>query len=514
MSEMLLEALNITKSFGSVQVLKDITFKCAPGQIHGLIGENGAGKSTLLKILAGVFSPDQGEVRFHGETVRDFSPKAALSRGISIIFQEFSLIPVMTVAENIFVGREPLGRFGRLDRKTMRRQAEELLARVGLSIDPNRPIETLSVAEQQTVEIARALSRKSDLLILDEPTAALADQEAEKLFTILRELRAQGTSIVFVSHRLSEILHLVDVITVLKDGQLVGTDRVEAFDESRLISMMVGRDLEHTFPPKRPVKVDEPLMKVSGFTAANGAFRDVDLNLHRGEILGIAGLEGHGQSELLRSMFGLEPLASGTLAINGRTLSSLSPRRCIAEGIVFASDDRKREGLVLPFDIRENVALSTMKARQTLSFIHARAEQKQAEESIKTLQISPSRSNAVLRYLSGGNQQKVVLGRWLAAKPSVLMLAEPTRGIDVGTKIEIYNLLRKLADEGVGVIVVSRDMVELLGLSDRILVMADGRTVAELDPEHASEEEVMRAIVRGSASRTAKPEASVTVASH
>lgn len=498
---MLLEAENISKSFGAFQALKGVTLCCERGEIHGLVGENGAGKSTLLKILSGVFRPDGGEVRFRGETIGNFDPRSAADQGISIIYQEFSLIPAMTVAENIFIGREPLARFGRLDRRAMRASAEELLSRVGLSIDPDRPIDTLSVAEQQTVEIARALSRKSDLLILDEPTAALADQEAERLFDILRELKAGGTSIIFVSHRLYEILDVADTVTVLKDGQLVGTDQVEAFDEARLISMMVGRDLEHTFPPKRPVRADRPLMEVKGLSARSGAFRDVDLSLHRGEILGVAGLEGHGQSELLRSFFGLEPISSGTITIDGRALGTPSPRHCIKEGIAFVSDDRKKEGLVLPFDVRENITLSTMQERQTLSFIHGQEERQVAREMAKRLKVAPPRIEAVVRYLSGGNQQKVVLGRWLAANPAVLLLAEPTRGIDVGTKIEIYNLLRRLADEGVGIIVVSRDMVELIGLSDRILVMASGRIVAQLDERQANEEAIMHAIVRGTSVR-------------
>ena len=498
---MLLEARNITKTFGSLKALKDVSLNCEAGEIHGLMGENGAGKSTLLKILSGVFTPDSGDILFQGKPVTEFNPKSALARGISIIYQEFSLIPAMSVAENIFIGREPLGRLGRLDRRAMRHDTEELLNRVGLKISPDRTIDSLSVAEQQTVEIARALSRRSDLLILDEPTAALAETEADKLFAILRELRAGGTSIVLVSHRLYEILDIADVVTVLKDGQLVGTDRASAFDEARLISMMVGRDLEHTYPPKRPIQTDKPLMEVKNFTSRSGAFQDVGLKLHRGEILGIAGLEGHGQNDLLRSLFGLEPLQSGTITINGKTLDAPTPRRCISEGIVFASDDRKKEGLILPFDVRENITLSTMKQRQTLSFIHAAQERRLAEEMIAKLQVSPPRTNAMVRFLSGGNQQKVVLCRWLATKPSVLMLAEPTRGIDVGTKIEIYNLLRKLADEGTGIMVVSRDMVELLGLSDRILVMADGRAVATFDGAEASEESIMRAIVRGHTTR-------------
>jgi len=494
----LLEVEALDKSFGSTEALRGVTFSCGRGEIHGLVGENGAGKSTLLKMLAGVFPPDRGEIRLEGQAIRSFHPGSAARHGIAIIYQELSLIPALTVAENIHVGREPDAHFGRLDRAAMRDAARRMLARLGLSIDPDRSIGTLTVAEQQAVEIARALSVEAKLLILDEPTAALADREARQLLEILRDARAAGTSVIFVSHRLHEVLEVADVITVLKDGRVIGTNAAGAFDESRLISMMVGRELSHTFPARHAISRDKTVLEAEHLTARDESFADVSLRLYRGEILGIAGLEGHGQRELLRALFGLEALGGGTIRVDGELLGSPTPARCIEKGIAFVSDDRKGEGLILPFGIGANIALSTMWRRQTLSFIHWRAERKLGREMVQRLQIQPPELARLVRYLSGGNQQKVVLGKWLAAVPSMLLLSEPTRGIDVGTRVEIYALLRRLADAGIGILAVSRDMIELLGLCDRILVVAEGRIVAELDGPAATEEAVMRAIVAGS----------------
>ena len=494
---MLLEVSDLHKSFGGSQALRGVNFACERAEIHGLVGENGAGKSTLLKILAGVQPPDRGEVRFQGEPIRDFTPASSSRRGIATIYQEFSVVPALTVAENIYIGREVLGTFGRVDRAAMNRNAEKLLARVGLAIDPKRRGDTLGVAEQQAVEIARALSRDVELLILDEPTAALADKEAEKLFEILRALKAEGTGVIFVSHRLYEILGITDRITVLKDGQVVTSDRSDAFDEARLISAMVGRDLAHTFPPKPQHRSEQALLRVEGLSALDGSFTDVSLDLHRGEILGIAGLEGHGQRELLRAIFGLENVESGTISLAQTRIEQASTRKRTAAGLGFVSDDRKAEGLILPFDVRKNICLATMRMRQTLGFINMRREHDAALEAATRLELHPLRVDAAVRHLSGGNQQKVVLAKWLMTNPKVLLLAEPTRGIDVGTKVQIYGLLRSLAEQGLGIIVVSRDMIELLGLSDRIAVMADGKLVKELDGAAATEEAVMSAIVQG-----------------
>lgn len=494
----LLEVEALSKSFGSTHALQGVTFSCGRGEIHGLVGENGAGKSTLLKILAGVFPPDSGEIRLNGERVRSFSPATAGKHGISIIYQEFSLIPALTVAENIHIGREPAGRFGRLDRAQMREAARAALARLGLAIDPDRSIGTLTVAEQQAVEIARALAVDAKLLILDEPTAALAEREAQRLLEILAGARNHGTSIVFVSHRLHEVLQIAEVITVLKDGRVMASRPTSAFDESRLISLMVGRELAHTFPARHAISRAEVALKATHLTARDASFIDISFSLYRQEILGIAGLEGHGQRELLRALFGLEPLRDGEIRIGEKTLSSPAPRRSIDRGIAFVSDDRKGEGLILPFDTAANISLATMRRRQTLGFIHRRAERRAAREMVERLQIQPPSLTRLVRYLSGGNQQKVVLGKWLIAAPRALLLSEPTRGIDVGTRVEIYSLLRGLADEGLGILAVSRDMVELLGMCDRILVMTDGRITAELDGARATEEAIMGAIVAGS----------------
>lgn len=504
---MLLEVEALSKSFGSTHALAGVGFSVASGQIHCLVGENGAGKSTLLKILAGVFAPESGEVRLAGEAIHSWHPDAAARRGIAIIYQEFSLIPALTVAENIHLGREPGLTLYRLDRKGMQAAARRLLARVGLEIDPSRRIASLTVAEQQAVEIARALSANARLLILDEPTAALAEREAKRLLGILKDVAAAGTAIIFVSHRLHEVLEIADAITVLKDGKVMGSDLAARFDEGRLISMMVGRELSHTFPAKPAAREGAAIFEVQDFSARDGSFRNIALGLKSGEILGIAGLEGHGQRELLRAMFGLEPLASGEIRIGRRRFARLTPARAIREGIVFVSDDRKGEGLILPFDIRANIALPTMRQRETLSVIHARAERRLAEEMSRRLNVQPPAIDRLVRYLSGGNQQKVVLGKWLAAEPKVLLLSEPTRGIDVGTRVELYEKLRRLADGGLGIVAVSRDMIELIGISDRILVMVDGRVAAELAGVAATEEAIMRAIVAGGRRRAAWSEA-------
>jgi ribose transport system ATP-binding protein len=492
----LLKVKNLSKSFGPVEALRNVTFHCAGGEIHGLVGENGAGKSTLLRILAGVHPPDEGEIWLEGRQIEMFQPAIARSRGIAIIYQEFSLIPHLTVAENIYLGHEHLGRFGQVERKAMQEDAKRLLARVGLAIDPGRKIESLSVAEQQAVEIARALSLEARLLILDEPTAALGEQEAERLLAILRDVRSRGAGIIFVSHRLHEVLKIADVVTVLKDGQVVGTEKTTSLDQPRLISMMVGREISHTFPARRPSGGTPTILAVDRLSARSGAFTNISFELHKGEILGIAGLEGHGQRELLRALFGLEPVISGSIKIEGEELTRPSPRRCIDRGIAFVSDDRKGEGLILPFDIRENVCLATMGERQILSFVQEQAEKELTKRIVERLDVHPRRISQLVRLLSGGNQQKVVLGKWLAAMPKVLLLAEPTRGIDVGTKLEFYALLRRLEDEGLGIAICSRDMIELLGLSDRVLVVARGTLAAELVGEAATEEAIMEAIVK------------------
>jgi rhamnose transport system ATP-binding protein len=492
----LLEVEDLHKSFGGSHALRGVNFACDGAQIHGLVGENGAGKSTLLKTLAGAQAPDRGEIRFQGQPIREFTPASAAKRGIATIYQELSIVPALTVAENIYIGREPLRRGRRVDRVTMNRNAEALLQRIGLAMDPSRRGETLGIAEQQAVEIARAVSRNAKLLILDEPTAALADKEAENLFGILRALAADGAGVIFVSHRLYEVLSITSHITVLKDGQIVTSDRTSSFDEARLISAMVGRDLQHTFPPKARAR-GEPVLRVENLSAADGSFGGVDLELRRGEVLGVAGLEGHGQRELLRAIFGLEKIATGAITLGQTRLEKASTRRRAAAGLAFVTDDRKGEGLILPFDVQRNIGLATMRLRQTLGFIQTKRERAIAFELGRRLQVNPLRTDVVVRHLSGGNQQKVVLAKWLVTEPRVLMLAEPTRGIDVGTKVEIYGLLRTLANQGMGIIVMSRDMIELLGLADRVAVMADGAVVKELDGDMATEESIMKAIVQG-----------------
>ena len=473
----------ITKSFFGTTVLDDVTLEVAPGEIHALVGENGAGKSTLMKVLAGVYEPDAGRVVLGGEPVRFRQPRQALAHGISLVHQEFSLLPQRTVAENVFLGREPRRRFT-VDRRAMARETARLLA--GTGIASNALVRTLSVAQQQHVEIAKALSYAPKILVLDEPTAALTPAEAEVLFTRLRELVADGLTVLYISHRLAEIFALADRVTVLKDGKLVDTRAVADVLPEHLVHLMVGREMSsHYFPP-RASGGDRPV-RVSVRGGAAPGIRRIDLELRGGEITGVAGLDGAGRAELTRALFGVRPFTAGEYRIDGRVRRITGPRKAIRAGVALLTADRKAEGLVLSLSTMDNGLLAARALGRGPAADAVRAWGGLAGR----VGLAPGASRQESRFLSGGNQQKAVLAKWLTTGAAVYLFEEPTRGIDVGAKAGIHELMRELADGGAAVLMISSDLPEVIGMSDRILVMRGGEIAGEL-PAGASEPEVMK----------------------
>lgn len=483
---------DIHKAFGPVKVLEGVAFELLPGEVHALMGENGAGKSTLMKILTGIYAPDAGTIEVDGQPVTITSPADAEKYGIAIIHQELNLIPSLSVADNLFLGRE-LHRFGLLDRKAMDIRAKEWLSRVGMDrLNPDTLVEHLSVGQQQMVEIARALGQKARVLIMDEPTAALTERETTTLFALIRELRAHGTGIVYVSHRMEEIFAICDRISVLRDGQFVGTRPIPglAFDE--VVKMMVGRTLDARFPERTP---NIGNVRLSVEHISGGIVQDVSFELHAGEVLGVAGLMGAGRTELARLLFGLDRLDAGRVTLEGKVVTPKTPSEAIHAGFGFVTEDRKAQGLVLDMSLRENVSLPRVPARAGL--VDRPAEKKQTHGLIDALKIRTRDMELDVRALSGGNQQKVVLAKWLALKPRVLILDEPTRGVDVGGKAEIYHIINQLAEQGVAILMISSELPEVLAMSDRILVMHEGHATALLDAHGATQEAVMTAATGG-----------------
>jgi ribose transport system ATP-binding protein len=482
----LLEMRGIRKSFLGVEVLHGVDLDCNPGEIHAVVGENGAGKSTLMKVLAGVYHPDGGEVLIGGEPVHFSHPVQAQAAGVATIFQEFNLLPDRTVAENVFVNREPTRR-GVVDIRAMERRTDELLHEVGeVSFGPRTLVRQLSTAQQQVVEIVKALSLDARLLVLDEPTAALAEHEVEILFTLLRRLRERGLGMLYISHRLREIFAICDRITVLKDGELVATRPVGEVDTGKLISLMVGRELEGYFPPRgTPEELGDVRLKATGITTP--LLKGIDIEVRAGEIVGLAGLQGSGRTELARALFGADPLQSGTVEVDGKRVGR-GPRGGINAGMGFITEDRKLEGLALAQPIRDNtlLALRSLGGRMRRRLPNTVSVQ----ELARSVELRARSLEQEARFLSGGNQQKVVLAKWLAVQPGVLIFDEPTRGVDVGAKAGIHDLMRGLARDGVAILMISSEMPELIGLADRILVMRHGHLAGEL-PAGAAETEIM-----------------------
>jgi rhamnose transport system ATP-binding protein len=484
----------ITKSFPGVRALSNISFDVREGEVHALLGENGAGKSTLIKIMSGVHRADTGTLKLDGKEVDFASPQEAQAAGIATIYQELLLFPELTVAENIFMGHAPKTRFGTLDWPAMKQRARELLASLDIhDLDVTALVGSLSVGNKQRVEIAKALSHKARILIMDEPTAALTEHDVERLFRIVRLLRDRGVGIVYISHRLEEVFLLADRVTVLRDGTFVATKPVAATDHDDLIQMMVGRRIEQLFPKAatRPGAVVLELEQVSYAPIT----RNVSLRLRAGEILGIAGLVGSGRSELAEVIFGMTPAESGTIRIDGRAVTIASPSDAKHLGIAYVPEDRGRQGLVRPMPISENVSLASLSRVANRFFIDRRREAALAEESVERFQIRASGIGQIVGKLSGGNQQKVGLSKWLATEPRIIIMDEPTRGIDVGAKAEIHRLMGELAQKGLAILMISSELPEVLGMSDRVLVMRGGTIVAEVERADADQAGIAAAMM-------------------
>ena len=494
-SEPLVALDRVTKRFGPVRVLDGVSVAFRGGEVHALVGENGAGKSTLLKIMCGVVRPDPPtEMTLAGRPVElaRFSPRAAQAAGISVVRQELAVVEPMTVAENIFLGREP--RKGPiLDRRRLYGRAAALLERVGGNFPADAPVERLSIAQLQLVEIAKALSVDARVLAMDEPSAVLAGEELERMFRVIHQLAADGVAIVYVSHRLDEVFAHCDRYTVLKDGRVVSTGAVASLDRHELVRMMVGREVTDSFPD-RSARRGDPQLRVSDLSVA-GKLRHVSFEARSGEILGVAGLMGCGRTTLAKAVFGAVPVSAGSVEVNGARGPFTSPAQALKAGLAYLPEDRRREGLAVTKSVRWNATLLALRRLVTGPFrlIDRRSERAVVERSVSDLSIHTSAvGKDLIARLSGGNQQKVVLAKWLLANPRVLILDEPTRGIDVGTKEEIYRTLRGLADDGLAVVVISSELIELLGLADRIIVLGDGRLAGELDGATATEEAIMR----------------------
>jgi ribose transport system ATP-binding protein len=502
----LLEARRIHKSFPGVQALDDVRLFVRRGTVHAVVGENGAGKSTLMKILAGVFPPDQGEVVLEGRPVRFTSPRQAQDAGIAIIFQELNLVPNLSVAENIFLGREPRNRLGLIDFWRMHADARRLLDNLGARIAPQTPVERLSIGAQQLVEIARALSFDAKVIIMDEPTSAITDQEIKSLFRLIRELKQRGVAIVYITHKLDELGEIADDVTVLRDGRCVGTRAWNEVTRDEIVRMMVGRALGGR-RLQRSSSSHQEVLRVAGVSLRHperpGAYLldDVSFTVHRGEVVGVFGLMGAGRTELLLTIFGLHPSASGQFSVAGRVVDIRSPRDAIRAGVALAPEDRKTEGLILSMTIAENASLASLEQLSRWFLLQTRREQTLVRQFADRLRVRTPTLTRQVRQLSGGNQQKVVLCKWLATRPKVLLLDEPTRGIDISAKQEIYAVIRELAASGLGVVFVSSEMPEILALADRILVLSEGRLTAEFSQAQATEELLLQAALPRGARR-------------
>ncbi len=479
------------KAFGAVQALVDGSITLFAGEAHALVGENGAGKSTLVKILAGVYQPDSGTLAIDGQPAVLSGPTAARDAGISIIYQEPTLFPDLTVAENIFMGRQPLRAGRRIDRPAMNRGAGEIFTRLGVALDPQRQARGLSVADQQIVEIAKALSSHANVLVMDEPTAALTTVEVERLFEVIRALRREGAAVLFISHRLEEVFAICERVTIMRDGRFVRTAATGDITIDEIIRSMVGRDLDMLFP-KTQLAVGEVVLQVEQLSR-EGVLHDISFSVRRGEIVALAGLVGAGRSEVARAIFGIDRRSAGVVTVRGQVLPNGSPLASMAAGVALVPEDRRQQGLVMDLGIDRNVALASLARLSRFGLISRTRERDLAATWANRLQLKFGRLTNAVSTLSGGNQQKVVLSKWLARDPALLIIDEPTRGIDVGTKAEVHRILDGLVADGLAVLMISSELPEVLGMADRILVMREGRIAAELSRAEASEDLVMRA---------------------
>lgn len=489
MNAFALEAEGISKFFPGVKALDNVSLRVRPGTVHALMGENGAGKSTLMKCLIGMYRPDKGTIKIKGEPVQFQDTMDALRSGISMIHQELNLVPYMTVAENIWLGREPM-KFGFVDHARLNQKTQELLNRLNIRLKADRMVGELSIASQQMVEIAKAVSWDSDIVIMDEPTSALTETEVAHLFTIIRDLREQGKAIIYISHKMDEIFNITDEVSIFRDGSWIASDQTAKYTRQSLITQMVGRELTQLFP-KFNSAIGEEVLTVRNLTCKD-RFTDVSFSVRRGEILGVAGLVGAGRSEVMESLFGMESFGSGEILIDGVPVTIDSPSTAIEKGMAFLTEDRKKSGLFLVLSVMENMSIVNMPEYSGKSGFVSHVKMAQdCMDQIRRLNIKTPTMDQIINNLSGGNQQKVLIARWLLAQPKILILDEPTRGIDVGAKAEIYRLISELANRGVAIIMVSSELPEILGMSDRVMVMHGGRITGILDKEEADQETIL-----------------------
>jgi rhamnose transport system ATP-binding protein len=491
----LLELRDVHKSFDAVRALRGVSIELHAGEVHGLAGENGAGKSTIVRIIGGEHRPDSGVVLVDDAPVHFGGPRDARQHGIAVIHQEPTQFPDLTVAENVFMGRQPLRSMRRIDRAAMHRRAEELFSALGVPIDPGRVTRGLSIADQQIIEIGKALSAEARIIVMDEPTAALSTVEAERLFRVAGRLAEGGAALLFISHRLEEMYTICQRVTVLRDGSLVTTSPMADIDRDTLVRSMVGRSVDQLYP-SRTAETGAEALVVEGLSRA-GVFADVSFSVRRGEIVGLAGLVGSGRSEVARAVFGVDDRDSGVVTVSGRRLPAGDPRAAIAAGVAMVPEDRREQGLILDLSIERNATLPMLGAVSRFGLVSRSRERSFASRWADRLGVKRRRLTDPVATLSGGNQQKVVLGKWLATEPGVLIVDEPTRGIDVGAKVEVHALLSELATSGMAVLMISSELSEVLGMADRVLVMHEGRLTASLSKEDATEEKVLQAATGG-----------------
>jgi inositol transport system ATP-binding protein len=486
----LLEISGIRKAFPGVVALDNVGFKLKAGTVHALMGENGAGKSTLMKIIAGIYTPDQGEIKVKGRTLTLHGPLDALNQGIAMIHQELNLMPFMTVAENIWIRREPLTKLGFVDHTQLRQQTQALFDRLVIDINPEAEVRSLSIASRQMVEIAKAVSFDSDVLIMDEPTSALTDKEVAHLFRIIKQLREQGKGIVYITHKMNELFEIADEVSVFRDGKYIDTKKSSEVTRDDIIKMMVGREITQMFP-KETVPIGDVVMSVQDL-GVNGIFSGVSFELRAGEILGLAGLVGSGRSNVAEALFGVVPATTGQIRIDGKPVTIGSPAAAMKHGMAFLTEDRKETGCFLILDILANMDTAVLSQRYVkFGFVQNGSLQKDCEEMARSLRVKTPTLGEIIQNLSGGNQQKALIGRWLLTKPKILILDEPTRGIDVGAKAEIHRLVTQLAGQGVAVLMISSEMPEVLGMSDRVMVMHEGRLTGIVDRKDADQVRIM-----------------------
>ena len=486
----LLELTNITKSFAGVPAVKAVSFDLQAGEVHALVGENGAGKSTLIKVITGAHSADEGTIEVQGRPVADLDPVLARDLGIAAIYQQPALFPDLTVAENIAIGLEPAGGWRRVRWGDRRTRARNLLEKIGARIDTETEVHVLSMPEQQLVEIARALGADARILIMDEPTASLSDKEVDRLFRVIGDLKTHGVGIIYISHRLEELPQIADRVTALRDGVRVGTKRMQEVSRGELIRMMVGRELSAVFP-KTVVEPGATVLEVRNLSCRTAGVRDASLSVRAGEILGLAGLVGAGRTELARVLFGLTPADSGLIRLGGQAVEIRSPTRAVALGIAYVPEDRRRHGVILDMTTAANTTLATFRAISRFGFLDFGRERAIAADFVRQLGIKTASLETRVGNLSGGNQQKVALARWLAARPALLILDEPTQGVDVGAKAEIHRLMSELAGRGLAILMISSELPEILGMSDRIAVMHGGTIVGTVDRAGATQEAIL-----------------------